>query len=94
MTIEICIGSSCHIKGAYDVIENLKKLIEEHKVQSKIELKACFCMGNCGDGVSVRVDGTNPKWIKPETCYPFFQAILLDLNNERREITDELNKIK
>ena len=80
MTIEICIGSSCHIKGAYDVVENLKRLIKEHSLESKIELKACFCMGHCGDGVSLRIDNKELVWIKPDNCDQFFQSILEKLS--------------
>lgn len=55
MTISVCVGSSCHLKGSYDVIEILKKQIAERKLEDKAELKASFCLGNCADGVSVKV---------------------------------------
>lgn len=57
-TIKVCIGSSCHLKGSYDVIEEFKKLIQKNKLEDKIELKAAFCLGNCTEAVSVqRWDG-------------------------------------
>lgn len=56
MTITICIGSSCHIKGSKEVVEKIEKLVEKHDVEGKIELKAAFCMGECLKGVCVKLD--------------------------------------
>ena len=55
-SISVCVGSSCHLRGAYDVIQEFKRLIGEHSLDDQIELKACFCLGKCQDGVSVLVD--------------------------------------
>ena len=30
MEIKVCIGSSCHLRGSYEVIEKLKSRSEEH----------------------------------------------------------------
>ena len=51
--IKICIGSSCHLKGAEEVIEAFQKLIKEYNLENEIELYASFCLNNCTDGVSV-----------------------------------------
>lgn len=56
MVLSVCVGSSCHLKGSYDVIEAFKQLIEKYAVSDKIELKACFCLGQCSNGVSVKAD--------------------------------------
>lgn len=56
ITLSVCVGSSCHLKGSYDVIETFKRLIEKFGVADKIELRACFCLGRCSEGVSVKAD--------------------------------------
>ncbi|MDE7464119.1 MAG: (2Fe-2S) ferredoxin domain-containing protein [Clostridiales bacterium] len=56
MILSVCVGSSCHLKGSYDVIETFKKMIEQHGVGDKVDLRACFCLGRCADGVSVKAD--------------------------------------
>jgi hypothetical protein len=49
----ICVGSSCHLKGSYDVIEAFTEEVKKRHLEDKIELKAAFCLGKCGyDGVS------------------------------------------
>lgn len=56
MDIYICVGSSCHLKGSYDIIKRLEQLIEQHGVQDKVTLKASFCLGHCTNGVAARID--------------------------------------
>lgn len=56
MVLQICIGSACHLRGSYDVIEKLKELIAADKLEDKIVLKASFCLGRCGEFVTVKAD--------------------------------------
>lgn len=56
-TIEICVGSSCFVKGSNELVEMLKKYLEENNLEDKVQLKGAFCMGQCAKGLGVRVDG-------------------------------------
>ena len=57
MTILVCVGSSCHLKGSYDIIELMKDAIKKNNIEDKVTLKATFCLGKCGvAGVSIKVD--------------------------------------
>ena len=56
MDIYVCVGSSCHIKGSYPIIELLKENIAKHHLENKVNLKASFCLGKCTNGVSIKVD--------------------------------------
>ena len=42
MKITICIGSSCHIKGSRQVVEQLQYLISKQNLGDKIELGGKF----------------------------------------------------
>ena len=35
-TIKVCIGSACHLKGSYDVIEEFKTCLKKYEVEDKI----------------------------------------------------------
>jgi len=59
MVIKVCVGSSCHLKGSYDVVEAFKTLVKKYNVEDKIELQASFCLGNCLHGVSAAVEGVD-----------------------------------
>lgn len=57
MDIKICVGSSCHLKNSNEIINYVKKAIEENNLTDKVNLKGSFCMGNCGkEGVGVKID--------------------------------------
>ncbi|MGN0242598.1 MAG: (2Fe-2S) ferredoxin domain-containing protein [Lachnospiraceae bacterium] len=56
MVITICIGSSCHLKGSRTVVEKLTELIKKEGVSDKVELNGSFCMGQCVQGVCVKID--------------------------------------
>ena len=71
MKITVCIGSSCHIKGSRQVVEQLQQLIAENNLGDKIDLGGTFCLGNCQKGVCVKVDEEFYS-VSPETVKDFF----------------------
>ena len=77
MNIKVCVGSSCHLKGSYEVIQSLKKYIEENKLEDKVELEASFCLGNCSNGVSMRIDGEVVSNANPENIEDIFKEQIL-----------------
>ncbi|TFG64848.1 MAG: (2Fe-2S) ferredoxin domain-containing protein [Spirochaetales bacterium] len=58
MTVTVCVGSSCHIKGARDLIKALNELLTEYRLGDRVELKGSFCMERCGTGVNWQIDET------------------------------------
>jgi NADH:ubiquinone oxidoreductase subunit E len=56
MTVTVCVGSSCHIKGARDVIKRFNELLMERGLQDTVELKGSFCMERCGEGINWMID--------------------------------------
>lgn len=77
MVIQVCIGSACHLKGSYEVIKELKNLINQHGVHNKVELKSSFCLGKCGHGVSVKVDNQDVVSLTPESVKEFFEQKII-----------------
>lgn len=59
MVIKVCVGSSCHLKGSYDVIEAFKNVLKKYDVEDLVDLQASFCLGHCAKGVTVGCDGGN-----------------------------------
>lgn len=77
MDIKVCIGSSCHLRGSYEVIEKLKKLVADNGLQDKVNLGASFCLGKCGTGVTVTGDGEFWENVTPETVEEIFRQKVL-----------------
>lgn len=71
MKVTVCIGSSCHIKGSRQVAEQLKKLVDEHKLEDRVELTGTFCMGKCQQGVCVTLNDAFYS-VTPDTAAAFF----------------------
>ena len=76
MNITICIGSSCHLKGSRQIVEQLQYLVAENNLKDKVELSGTFCMGNCVNGVNVTVDDKLYS-LSPETTKDFFEKEIL-----------------
>jgi len=57
MIIKVCVGSSCHLKGSYEVIETFKEVLKKYDVEDLVDLQASFCLGYCSQGVTVKAEG-------------------------------------
>lgn len=77
ITINVCIGSACHLKGSQAVIKGFQRLIEEMKLEEKIELKAAFCLGKCTKAVSVKVDDEDIVSVNENNVEDFFKEHVL-----------------
>lgn len=78
MIVQVCIGSSCHIKGSHEIVELLKAAIEEHNLQDEITLAGSFCIGKCNRvGVTVQVDDDVFTGVTRESFAEFFNANIL-----------------
>ena len=76
LKITVCIGSSCHIKGSRQVVEQLQALIAKNNLSDKVDLGGTFCMGQCQQGVCVTVDDAFHS-VSPETAEDFFAKEVL-----------------
>lgn len=77
MKITVCIGSSCHIKGSRQVVEQLQYLIKQNNLDDKVELSGTFCMGECQKGVCVKVDDEFHS-VTPEDTEKFFTENVIE----------------
>ena len=76
LKITVCIGSSCHIKGSRQVVQQLQQLIADNNLGEKVELSGTFCMGKCQQGVCVTVNDTFHS-VTPESVAEFFNNEVL-----------------
>lgn len=76
MKITVCIGSSCHLKGSRQIVEELQYLIAKNNLKEKVELGGTFCMGDCKNGVCVTLDEKKFS-LTPETTAEFFEKEVL-----------------
>lgn len=74
VVVRICVGSSCHLKGAPAIVEMLEKKVAEHGLEDEVILTGSFCFGKCNSvGVTVAVDDDIYVGVTPETLGEFWE---------------------
>ena len=56
MTVTVCVGSSCHVRGSRDLIKRFDQIIRDERLSDCVELKGSFCMERCGLGFNWQID--------------------------------------
>ncbi len=56
ITVTVCVGSSCHIKGARELIARFNEFLSKKGLEDKVELKGSFCMEHCGEGINWKLN--------------------------------------
>ena len=78
MIIQICVGSSCHLKGAPEIVRLLKEAVAEHQLEKEVTLAGSFCIGKCNRvGVTVQVDDEVHVGVTKEGFKEFFAEHVL-----------------
>lgn len=78
MVVQICIGSSCHLKGSYEIVEQFQAALKEHGLEEQVALSGSFCTGKCNrEGVTVSVDGEVHTGLTPDGFPAFFDTYIL-----------------
>ncbi len=79
MIIQVCVGSSCHLKGSPDIVELLQKAVEEYRLEDEVTLAGSFCIGKCNRiGVTIQVDDDIHVGITKESFKEFLREHVLD----------------
>lgn len=76
-TIQVCIGSACHLKGSYSVINKLQSIIKEKNIDSQIVIKAAFCLGECTKAVSVKVNDNSIQSLNEDSVEGFINDLMV-----------------
>lgn len=78
MVVQICVGSSCHLKGSEEIVELLQKAVADHHLETEITLAGNFCVGQCNRvGVTIQVDDDVFTGITPAAFDTFFKENIL-----------------
>ena len=78
MIIQICVGSSCHIKGSAEIVELLQAAVAENHLENEVTLAGSFCIGKCNRiGVTVQVEDEVHTGVTKEGFKEFFQEQVL-----------------
>ena len=77
VTISVCLGSACHLKGANGVLEAFLALIERYQVQARVQMAGNFCQGRCTEGVVVQIDDLLLTQVTKDQVFDLFTKYVL-----------------
>ncbi|MDD4766967.1 MAG: NAD(P)H-dependent oxidoreductase subunit E [Desulfotomaculaceae bacterium] len=55
LVIQVCVGSSCFLRGSKNIITEIKNLIVHYQLDDIVTLKGNFCLEKCSDGVTIMI---------------------------------------
>lgn len=79
LIIQVCVGSSCHLKGSAEIVQMFESAIAEHHIEDEVVLTGSFCIGKCNRvGVSVQINDDVHVGVTTENFREFFKKNVLD----------------
>ncbi len=86
LIVQVCVGSSCHLKGSDAIVEMMENAMKEHNIEDDVVLTGSFCIGKCNRiGVTIQVNDDVHVGITTENFREFFKKNILDvIENERK----------
>ncbi len=71
--VQVCVGSSCHLKGAPEIVEMLKQEVACAGLEDEVILTGSFCAGKCNRvGVTISVDDEIYTGVTPTSFKEFW----------------------
>lgn len=75
----ICLGSSCFARGNKQLVQDIKKFLEHHKLTHKVVFKGKHCFGNCENGPGLKVNDQLYEHVDTEKVLKILEDELLNL---------------
>ena len=86
LVVQICVGSSCHLKGSQEVVELMQKAVEEYNLDGDVVLVGSFCVGKCNrEGVTVQINDNIHVGITTQNFKEFFKKNILNVIESERK---------
>ena len=78
MIVQVCVGSSCYLKGSEEVVRLFEKAVAEYDLEGEVILTGNFCVGKCNRvGVTVQIDDDIHVGVTKENFDGFFKENVL-----------------
>ncbi|MBQ7976085.1 MAG: (2Fe-2S) ferredoxin domain-containing protein [Clostridia bacterium] len=78
LIVQVCVGSSCHLKGSAEIVELFEQAIKDNNLEDEVVLVGSFCIGKCNRiGVTIQVDDDIHVGITRENFKEFFNEKIL-----------------
>ena len=79
LIVQICVGSSCHLKGSAEIVELFEQAIKDNNIEDEVVLVGSFCIGKCNRiGVTIQINDDVHVGVTKETFKEFFEKNILE----------------
>ena len=79
LIVQICVGSSCHLKGSAEIVELFEQAIKDNTIEDEVVLVGSFCIGKCNRiGVTIQINDDVHVGVTKETFKEFFEKNILE----------------
>ena len=86
LVVQICVGSSCHLKGSQQIVELMQKAVEEYNLDGDVVLVGSFCVGKCNrEGVTMQINDDIHVGVTTQNFKEFFKNNILDVIEQERK---------
>jgi NADH-quinone oxidoreductase subunit G len=85
ISVKVCVGTSCFLRGSQAVLSDLLKTVEERGLSDLVDVSATFCAESCDKGPTVRIDG---QAIHKANCQDVLNAVLPKLASLKVPVSD------
>ncbi|MFZ4397223.1 MAG: [FeFe] hydrogenase, group A, partial [Kiritimatiellia bacterium] len=56
VSVQVCVGTSCYLRGSQQLLQSVLKHIEDQKLKAAVSVEATFCFEKCDRGPTVSVN--------------------------------------
>jgi len=56
ISVKVCVGTSCHLRGSQDILTKVISSLDEENLQEFVDVRATFCSESCDKGPTVTID--------------------------------------
>ena len=93
--VQVCVGSSCHLKGSQEIVELLEKAVEENHIEDDVVLSGSFCIGKCNRvGVTIQVNDDIHVGVTKENFREFFKKHILDFSPQPKTKEGQARRLR
>lgn len=75
--VVICLGSSCFARGNKQMVQTVKKFLEENNLMHKLKFRGKHCFGYCENGPSMMIGEHRYEHLNPESVLEILERELL-----------------
>ena len=75
MNIEICMGSSCFLRGNREALRDIQAYVAAEASDASVTLRGILCHKACQDGPIIIVDGATYRNVAPGQAVPLLRKL-------------------